>query len=301
MQIGLKAYISPIINIDIDIYIRILSGADIMEHNTADTMQAVDAHAVLARISTAMKAKGIKGADVTKALGISHSSFSSWKNGKSTSYMKHIEGLAKLLDTPAAFLLHGEDLAQTPSAAQMFHSLEEHGFNLKDVAKTLGVSPSSIYNWRAKGAIPARHIDGMLAITNSADRGAVKAPKDAARDGLLDSLKQKHISKVNLAKHLGISKATVYGWKDDQSIPEKYIDDIKAVLQGEPEALTFENAERNAAVSAFADEMASCLKAEMQGLSADECKACLDELNMQMRLSARRIKQDARIRSALGI
>lgn len=295
---------------------------------------AIDNIAVFDRIQTAMKVFDIKAIDITDALGIHNSSFSKWKAGKFASYIKHIDAIAEIIGVKAEYLLYGMQ-DEIPDTEHIFVALDEEGIVPKDMAGLLSITPTGVYNWRARNYIPAKHIEEVLCILNSTRQLGSAPVQENDKEGILEALNQQNISKASLAKHLGISRATVYRWKEDQAIPDKYIDKILTFLQDGPEQVEPEQAviekevediqpempveldEETSSASDITDEditsmdnmdiadfiagIGSFVEEEMQDLSNEERQSCLSELDMVIRLSLKRIKLYAKAYSALGV
>lgn len=276
-----------------------------------DSNVVIDYEAVMSRILSSMKILGLRGFDITNALGMSQSSFSLWRRGKSYSFINHLDRIADALGVPVDFLLNNMEDSSS-DAEQLFRRLDENILSSKNVAKMLNISPSSVYSWRAKKAIPPKHIDSIQFILNSTSTPAYSAPDNHSKEGIFQALKQKSISKASLAIHLGISKATVYSWKEDSAISDKHIGIIQALLQQEPEA-----EEQDAApsieisqddgtlltddVTAFIDNIRLYIEDEIRRLSDDERKSCLLELDSTILLALKRIKVYTKASIALGI
>ena len=61
------------------------------------------------KIDLVLKQKNLKQIDLTKHLGISKATYSSWKSGRTDSYFKFIPQIAKFLNVSTDFLFFGEE------------------------------------------------------------------------------------------------------------------------------------------------------------------------------------------------
>lgn len=64
---------------------------------------------ILVRILKQMEAKGIRQRDMALHLGITNSSLTQWKSGRTRSYMNYIDEIANYLGVEKEYLLHGND------------------------------------------------------------------------------------------------------------------------------------------------------------------------------------------------
>lgn len=60
--------------------------------------------ATLDKICVLLKEKGFKQKDLTDSLGLSKNTFTGWKSGNNTSYMKYLPQIAEFLDVPIGYL-----------------------------------------------------------------------------------------------------------------------------------------------------------------------------------------------------
>lgn len=82
------------------------------------------------RIFTLLKSRSIQQKDFAETIGVSISTVTDWKKGKSPSFMKKINTIAEALGTSEVWLLTGKDDAQADEIVQSL--LEEaHPMNTK--------------------------------------------------------------------------------------------------------------------------------------------------------------------------
>ena len=61
------------------------------------------------KIDLILKQKNLKQIDLTKHLGVSKATYSSWKSGRTDSYYKFIPDIAKFLNVSTDYLFFGEE------------------------------------------------------------------------------------------------------------------------------------------------------------------------------------------------
>ena len=64
---------------------------------------------ILTRIMNLMEVKGLRQKDLADYLGLSMSSLTQWKTGKSRSYMKYLEQISELLGVDREYILNGNE------------------------------------------------------------------------------------------------------------------------------------------------------------------------------------------------
>lgn len=63
----------------------------------------------LDKILYLLKLRGMPDSELARKIGVGRSTISDWKTGKTKSYRRHIQGIAKALDVSAEYLLELED------------------------------------------------------------------------------------------------------------------------------------------------------------------------------------------------
>ena len=64
---------------------------------------------ILTRIMNMMEVKGLRQKDLADFLGLSMSSLTQWKTGKSRSYMKYLDQISRLLGVDRDYILNGNE------------------------------------------------------------------------------------------------------------------------------------------------------------------------------------------------
>ncbi len=73
---------------------------------------------ILGKILYSLKVKGLSDSAFAKELGVSRSTITDWKTGKTKSYMRYIPQIAEILEVSTAYLLDDVFIAPSDNASQ---------------------------------------------------------------------------------------------------------------------------------------------------------------------------------------
>ncbi len=80
---------------------------------------------ILGKILYNLREKGLSESDFAKKLGLSRSTITDWKTGKTKSYMRYIPQIADILDVSTSYLLEDVFIAPSDSALRPLEPTDE--------------------------------------------------------------------------------------------------------------------------------------------------------------------------------